>query len=96
MNWLEEHKVEAKKSPLSGTNTNEEDITMAVILQAQQVGEIIDDLQKITDLAGTAEKQSFTEGELFRIRVLAKRITARIYDYGRVNLDQEEDVCKVQ
>jgi hypothetical protein len=70
---------------------------MAVILQAQQVGEIIDDLQKITDLTGTAEKQNFTEGELFRIRVIAKRITSRIYNHGRVNIDPaEEEVCKVQ
>jgi hypothetical protein len=70
---------------------------MAVILQAQQVGEIIDDLQKITDLAGTAEKQGIAEGELFSIRVLAKRITKRIYDHGRVNLDHEkEGLCKVQ
>jgi len=68
---------------------------MAVILQAQQVGEIIDDLQKITDLAGTAEKQHIAEGELFRIRVIAKRITSRIYDQGRVDLDpNKEELCK--
>lgn len=58
---------------------------MSVILQDENVGNVVDDLQEIIDLAGHAEKvQENVQRDVLRIRIKAEGILTNLFSNGQL------------
>lgn len=58
---------------------------MSVILQDENVGNVVDDLQEIIDLAGHAEKvQENVQRDVLRIRIKAERILTNLFSNAQL------------